>query len=1388
MAEATRSRRRPSHYWPLGVILLLVGGAGAAYYLLVHVPRRTSYVIENRLRDLAVLAKRIEADVRVRTDAAQRLKRELLQSTETPDRVTARVQSIRLTPTECTQPVSSEPPFKRLARASVGSGEDSTATLQPGNATRAGWWSEPIDSVLELEGYQDKCWSMTVGDSIRARLRDLGEDDVVVASQKEVLYHRTRGSLRLAKLPLVVEVASSRDGEPAGAAPRSVDLLAATAKVDIRLGDRDYVLLSHPVVALADDPWVIGVIIPREDFGARVRAVPLGSLAYWPVVLVLVAVASPILKVGMMGPWDRLRRWDTRVLLVSLVVLLGCATACLASLYRDAMIDGRLDADLRTVSARMRHNADVELSRISLALERFIEKWARPRALTKNASPMRMASMFGKTRRIDGADGQPPDGLITELQAIYPFPAMMYWADADGMQVDKWTPHRATTPQLSVANAAAFQDARDGRLWGWLRGHDQPAPFAFQVRSSRNTGEVLSTVAMPIRHGDGRFLGIAAMVPQLVSLEHPVLPTDVGFAVIETDGRVVFHSARWRRLQENFFDETDAAGPIRAAMEASSEVVLSGYYRGRDMRFHVSPIKFSPWTLVVMRDREAQRTVRLDVVLTWAMSFAVYVGLFLLVLLVPVWPWTLEWLWPHPDKAPVYRAVGFVCLAAVLVAGVLVWSNGRIPGPASVGGVLLVTLSVFSYAAWRCSRAPDHLGAEDVPAGGNAVLRVGASGGVEWLVLGLLGLLATAILRNSLALALCWLVAGVGLANGWLHVRPEARRDTSPPWQLDYLVFASLLLVVLAALPSLAFWGDAANLGLESLVRRGQLKLAEQLERRERNLEHEYRVLAGIEDDALVTARKEARLEKGGRNAEIVTASFLGGPTGDGSPRCEPAPGAMLPPVLASMDLCRGAALHSPLCHLLSYHPSAAASVVLPAYHEESTQLRALVDRQAADERWTWQSSDGRTELCWYPLPLDPATGTSKRRVASRIVAEPDTEPSPDAALHPRSGRVLVPALTLAAFAALLLLVRWLAERVFGLWRVSYEAPPGGDNREYGRGVLAIGPGMAPAARENVEVFDLGDPAARLDADAVRRAVATASGIVVRHLEEGMMAPADQRAALRALETLVCEPVRGAAPPLIVLSDVDPILLLEGRADAEDGRTEFCRRWAGVMERLSRVGRPTTVTDLWRRAEVLCRVAPGERLETVADPWNDEQRRALVRECLWTPRLRAIDEELRAFESPRDGLVDQVFEASQAHYVALWARLPRDEQLVLAQLAWEGLVNPRRWATARVLAQRGLIRLLPRPQLMNESFRRFVCTEDRLARRWEEAAAASPWERVSNLLFAAGIAGAILLYLTQPEGWGRILAIVSAASGATTKLADALQLARRFVMPAANTA
>src|SRR5262249_34793180 len=190
------------------------------------------------------------------------------------------------------------------------------------------------------------------------------------------------------------------------------------------------------------------------------------------------------------------------------------------------------------------------------------------------------------------------------------------------------------------------------------------------------------------------------------SVQHPVLPTDFAFAVIQSDGRVVFHSCAARRLYENFFEESSAAAAIRSAIEAGDETGGTGSYRGRTMRFHVSPIPHSPWTLIVMRDPEATRSELVDAVMTWAVSFAVYLALFLLLLLSGRRWRTLRWFWPSRHRVSTYRNACFV-LAVAIMAGAGILAAGRLlHGLALLGSVLVVILAGLWYVGAPFERAP----------------------------------------------------------------------------------------------------------------------------------------------------------------------------------------------------------------------------------------------------------------------------------------------------------------------------------------------------------------------------------------------------------------------------------------------------------------------------------------------------------------------------------------------------------------------------------------------------------------------------------------------------------------------------------------------------------
>src|SRR5262249_14952465 len=142
-----------------------------------------------------------------------------------------------------------------------------------------------------------------------------------------------------------------------------------------------------------------------------------------------------------------------------------------------------------------------------------------------------------------------------------------------------------------------------------------------------------------------------------IALTKPVLPKNVQFAVVERDGRVVFHSDPARGLTENFFQEAEDSPQLKALVGRRTAGTIDGRYLGRTYRFRVVPLDLRPfgdprWSLVVFEDATVAETANLETIILTASMFAVYAALLAAAWTLAgiFWPAVLDrWLWPTPS-------------------------------------------------------------------------------------------------------------------------------------------------------------------------------------------------------------------------------------------------------------------------------------------------------------------------------------------------------------------------------------------------------------------------------------------------------------------------------------------------------------------------------------------------------------------------------------------------------------------------------------------------------------------------------------------------------------------------------------------------------------------
>jgi hypothetical protein len=199
------------------------------------------------------------------------------------------------------------------------------------------------------------------------------------------------------------------------------------------------------------------------------------------------------------------------------------------------------------------------------------------------------------------------------------------WVDGDGMQVWKWTAKSQITP-LIPQPYAHFADILAKRTWSLRVESALPEPRQFTIEPLRSptTSDMAFAFAVPYT-GDWPMMTLNVKPHSLVN---PLVPPEYGFAIVDPDGRVLFHSTSALSLEENFLRELSDSRVITTAMSLGSEARWTGDYHGRRHRLYTRPVHAfdkSPWRLVTFRELEPLLAMSAARQSTALLLFAIYV-------------------------------------------------------------------------------------------------------------------------------------------------------------------------------------------------------------------------------------------------------------------------------------------------------------------------------------------------------------------------------------------------------------------------------------------------------------------------------------------------------------------------------------------------------------------------------------------------------------------------------------------------------------------------------------------------------------------------------------------------------------------------------------------
>ena len=439
-------------------------------------------------------------------------------------------------------------------------------------------------------------------------------------------------------------------------------------------------------------PWIMCGILPSTTFQEQYLAIPFTALLFGMFVFISAFLALPFFSLMMMKPRERLTRFSVISLLITNILGAGIGTLFLLDLgfYRQTISDfhDRLTATTDSVAEAF----DTQLDRMVWQIDRYNHQFHELNDRERFPKEHNSKAWLARVNLPDPCK----DAQGNSLPFCYPEFSVAFWADGEGILRETWTqtltPYVRGTHNLRQRDYVTKVQTNPKHLHRrkinnrWLEFYAQPlislesSTRSLVVSMPHWASSDPQTTAVP---------WVAAIQSEEFSLlKKPVLAQGIGYAVIEDQtGLVLFHSDGRRMLRENFLEETDDNPEVSALLHARAKGLVEGVYWGIGHRFAIKPLAGLPWTLVVFESKETFRTTNFEVLLFSLALFTLYILSLLLWLktLTVMYAFDplgkrIRWTWPKPGLLRTYQWLSLAQLV-IFILGLtflfgLDWQSG----------------------------------------------------------------------------------------------------------------------------------------------------------------------------------------------------------------------------------------------------------------------------------------------------------------------------------------------------------------------------------------------------------------------------------------------------------------------------------------------------------------------------------------------------------------------------------------------------------------------------------------------------------------------------------------------------------------------------------------
>lgn len=409
-----------------------------------------------------------------------------------------------------------------------------------------------------------------------------------------------------------------------------------TRFVDARLSGSDLRFYIHPIMdkglsADSTEYYLVGLIAKSEIITQKLKLSP--TLLMWLILGLLLLIAIiPLIKLRFVNSTYAIQQSDKSQIMLGLLLAVGILTIGFTQeLFFDYFKEVK-QKQLRHLHASMSRDFKDELTALLPKIQSVSTLIDQQRNSTKNeqASPAdnrsgaasEVTSTPYYTNLIDKAVLSRSLSVPTSLGIGADFIESAFHFNQKG-EADRASPFIVSSSQLAVqqeidVTARKYVTAAQARDF-WLYS-ETGKPFFIERIFNIEDGRRNAMVSMPASVNHAGSATFVAAGTRFESLVDRVLPNNFGYAVINQQGAVQFHSDDSLSLIENFFTEANRNPELMVASEHTNVtglVTMDVIYKGDPHTLAVGPLlpfeandgqRGIPWQLIVFYNPEALQT------------------------------------------------------------------------------------------------------------------------------------------------------------------------------------------------------------------------------------------------------------------------------------------------------------------------------------------------------------------------------------------------------------------------------------------------------------------------------------------------------------------------------------------------------------------------------------------------------------------------------------------------------------------------------------------------------------------------------------------------------------------------------------------------------------